>query len=468
MRRAIRPTVLSLFTGAGGLDIGLEQAGFTLVGSVEQDPDCRETITRNRPKWRQLDNGDIHAHTPREILAAFQIKPRELTLVAGGPPCQPFSKAALWVNGEAAGMADERAKTLEAYMGVVEAALPEAMLLENVKGLSSVGRGKKAEEQALDVLRGRLEGINARHKTAYRPFVLHLDAADYGVPQHRERVFVFAARDGTELRTPTPTHGPRAPGRKPQAYRTAWDAIGDLDNVESPHILQPRGRWAALLPSVPEGKNYLWHTPRGEGEPLFGWRTKFWSFLLKLAKDQPSWTLQAQPGPATGPFHWRNRRLSLQEMARLQTFPDDWEIVGEYSSARRQLGNAVPAAIGELLGLEIRRLLHGAKARRSLRLVPEVRPGCPKPEPVQAVPVAYHCLRGNHPDHGGTAKGPGAMRRKARDAAVKADRLERRVARLEERGADARALNVARARAHQARADAEDLARQASTLPKAA
>src|SRR4051794_33921110 len=83
-----KPSVLSLFTGAGGLDIGLEKAGFKLVGLVEQDSDCRETLKRNRRGWRQLDPGDIFEHTPEEILEAFKVKPRELTLVAGGPPCQ--------------------------------------------------------------------------------------------------------------------------------------------------------------------------------------------------------------------------------------------------------------------------------------------------------------------------------------------------------------------------------------------
>ena len=79
---------------------------------------------------------------------------------------------------------------------------------------------------------------------------------------------------------------------------------------------------ADLLPAIPEGENYLFHTNRGAGVPLFGWRTRFWNFLFKLAKDRPSWTIQARPGPATGPFHWTNRRLSARELCRLQTFPD--------------------------------------------------------------------------------------------------------------------------------------------------
>src|SRR5206468_6143085 len=129
------------------------------------------------------------------------------------------------------------------------------------------------------------------------------------------------------------------------SYLTAWDAIGDFSQDSNDPDLAISGKWADLLPTIPEGKNYLWHTPRGGGEPLFGWRTRYWNFLLKLAKDQPSWTIQAQPGPAVGPFHWKSRRLSTRELCRLQTFPDDVVIVGDRMSLHRQVGNAVPSLL---------------------------------------------------------------------------------------------------------------------------
>src|SRR5262249_18489369 len=108
------------------------------------------------------------------------------------------------------------------------------------------------------------------------------------------------------------------------------------------------------LPSIPEGENYLWHTARGGGMPLFGWRTRYWSFLLKLAKDRPAWTIQAQPGPATGPFHWTNRRLSSQELCRLQTFPDGLQFDCGRNDVQRMLGNAVPSLVAEVIAREIR------------------------------------------------------------------------------------------------------------------
>ena len=111
------------------------------------------------------------------------------------------------------------------------------------------------------------------------------------------------------------------------AHRTTWDALADIEPNPG-EDLALRGKWGDLLASIPEGNNYLWHTDRGGGKPLFGWRRRYWSFLLKLAKSRPSWTIQAQPGPAIGPFHWANRRLSMRELCRLQTFPDDVFIVG--------------------------------------------------------------------------------------------------------------------------------------------
>ena len=172
------------------------------------------------------------------------------------------------------------------------------------------------------------------------------------------------------------------------------------------------------MPSIPEGRNYLHHTRKGDGEPLFGWRRKYWSFLLKLAKARASWTIQAQPGPATGPFHWRNRKLSVREMARLQTFPDHHGFAGDYALARRQIGNAVPVALGEVLGLELRRQLLDDDAGRGPISVPEQRSDCPPAEEPTRLPEQYRYLVGEHDDHPGAGAGPGATAHAERIAAA--------------------------------------------------
>ena len=393
---------MSLFTGAGGLDLGLEAAGFCIDLCVELDKDARSTLKANRPRWSLAKPRDIYDIDPKDLAYQLSQQRSKVTLLSGGPPCQPFSKSANWANGGSRGLQDPRAKTLQAYIDIVEAALPHVLLLENVKGLAS-SRG----EEGLLFLRNQLERINNRHKTSYSPQVFTINAADYGVPQFRERVFVLASIDGRNIELPPATHG-NADNLEP--YRTCWDAIGDLDNNKWSSDLNPTGKWAELLKSIPEGKNYLWHTPRGAGEPLFGWRTRYWSFLLKLAKGMPSWTIQAEPGPATGPFHWRSRLLSTEEMARLQTFPLNYEFKGNRRSVLRQIGNAVPCAIGEFLGLEIRRQLLGEHVRHHLHLIPEQRSHCPGCERVCRVPTRYLALRSNHADHPGTGKGPGAKR----------------------------------------------------------
>lgn len=399
-------SLLSLFTGAGGLDLGLEAAGFGHSLCVEIDPDSRRTLALNRPKWRLSNPGDIHALSPKDLLRQIGIKPRQLCLLAGGPPCQPFSKSSYWATGDSARLKDPRSKTLRSYLKVVETMLPQVLLLENVRGLTFEGKN-----EGLRLLKRGLQSINRSHRTSYKLQILTLNAADFGVPQIRERVFLVACIDGSQLDPPNPTHGV-LPSLKPRL--TAWDAIGDLDKDCWPDELEVRGRWAKLLPSIPEGQNYLWHTPRNNSpgsEPLFGWRTRYWSFLLKLAKNLPSWTLQAEPGPAIGPFHWKNRQLSIEEMCRLQTIPDGYEIFGSRRSAIRQVGNAVPSALGELLGLEIRRQIFGQRVRRSLTLLPEPSVSCPPPEKVERVPRAYLEFKSNYNEHPGTGKGPAARRR---------------------------------------------------------
>jgi DNA (cytosine-5)-methyltransferase 1 len=246
--------------------------------------------------------------------------------------------------------------------------------------------------------------------------VIALNAADYGVPQSRERVFIIASRDGKQFNLPEPTHfDPEKSQGEGLPHLTAWDAIGDLDVDIWSDDVKPSGKWADLLPTIPEGQNYLWHTNKMGGMPLFGWRTRFWSFLLKLAKDKPSWTIQAQPGPATGPFHWKGRLLSVRELARLQTFPDDYRFAGDRRAAHMQIGNAVPPAIGEFFGLEIRRQFFGERVRRKLKLIPEKRTDCPPPENPKAVPKKYLSLSGAHDAHPGTGRGPGAQKREQKE-----------------------------------------------------
>ncbi|WP_295559199.1 DNA cytosine methyltransferase [uncultured Hyphomicrobium sp.] len=400
---------ISLFTGTGGLDFGFEAAGFETAVAVELDAACCRTLRLNR-SWPVIER-DIHHVTSKELLKVAGLKKGQADVLIGGPPCQPFSKSGYWARGDAARLKDSRADTLTAYLRFVRETQPKALLLENVYGLAYKGKDEGLER----ILEG-LRKINREVGTNYRPFWQVIDAASYGVPQHRERVFIVASRDGRAFEFPAATHGNVEDlffRTKPEPYRTAWDALGDLPEDPNDPALKTTGKWADLLPSIPEGQNYLWHTPRGNGRPLFGWRTRYWSFLLKLAKDRPSWTLQAQPGPATGPFHWRNRKLSAQEMCRLQTFPDGLSFDCARAEIQKMLGNAVPSLVAEVLAREIRTQLLDTPIRtKKLKLLPPRRKTTPKAERVAAVPRKYLPLEGEHTAHPGTGQGNRARARR--------------------------------------------------------
>jgi len=403
----MRLTAISLFTGAGGLDLGFEAAGFEAAVAVEMDTRCVETLRTNRD-WPVIAR-DIGNVSTQELLATSGLAVGEADVLIGGPPCQPFSKSGFWATGEARRLDDPRATTIDHYLRVLEEARPRAFLLENVEGL-----GFRGKDEGLARIREAITAINNRYGTAYKPDVAVLNAADYGVPQVRRRLFVVGARDGTSFSYPEATHiAPQSakPGDNRRSWMTAWDALHDLPDPRS-HALTLKGKWAGLLPSIPEGLNYLHHTARGDGEPLFGWRRRYWSFLLKLAKNQPAWTLQAQPGPATGPFHWSNRRLSVQEMARIQTFPDNFTICGSVSDAQKQLGNAVPSLLAEVLARAIRAQLlniDDLSCEPALLRVPA--PFIPPAEAPAAVSSAYLELKGDHAAHPGTGLGFSATSR---------------------------------------------------------
>ena len=396
------PKVVSLYSGAGGLDYGFEAAGFETVFANDFDHDSCETLRLNR-QWSVVERS-IFDVPSEEILSVAGVGAGDVDMLIGGPPCQPFSKSGYWAKGESARLDDPRAATLDAYLRVVNDLQPRAFLLENVHGIAYSDKN-----EGLQLLLRKIREINRRTGTRYEPRYAVLNAAWYGVPQLRERFFLIASRDGSVFNFPDrafadPSEQQNLTGLRP--YRTAWDALAGVRNDASEDTAT-RGKWAGLLPSIPEGQNYLWHTDRGGGMPLFGWRRRYWNFLLKLSKSLPSWTIQAQPGPAVGPFHWENRRLGHRELCRIQTFPDDVNVYGGRTSVQRQIGNAVPSLLAEVLAREIKTQLLGYERRTDpLKLLPPDRSPAPPPAALAPVPAAYRKLAGLHRAHPGTGKGP--------------------------------------------------------------
>ena len=335
---------ISLFSGAGGLDLGAEAAGYRVAAAVERDRDASLTMEKN---FEHLESPVIQADIldvpTRDILAAAGLRRGQRPdLLIGGPPCTPFSKSGFWLEWKRSGL-DPDASLLQAYTRVLAEAKPRRFVLENVYALTYQN---KASKPAYDRLLREIDdaGYEFRAKV--------LNAADYGVPQSRPRLFVIGVRKGEVVpEHPEPTHGGRwerrATGHGDRPHVSTGEALVGLVTEPEPEEVT-RGQYLDLLPGVPPGENYLHYTEeRGHPTPLFKWRSRYWSFLLKLDPTRPSPTIQAQPGPNVGPFHWENRRLRVGEVKRLFTFPDGFELVGTRRSVQAQLGNSVPPLLAQ-------------------------------------------------------------------------------------------------------------------------
>ncbi|HEY1796557.1 MAG TPA: DNA cytosine methyltransferase [Stellaceae bacterium] len=149
---------ISLFSGAGGLDLGFEAAGFEIAACLENDPHARETLSLNRPDWQLTGNGDVTVAKPTEILNIAGLRPTEPDVLLAGPPCQPFSKSAYWSSGETRRMKDPRAQTIGSLMTFVEDLLPRALIVENVKGIAY-----RSKNEGVVTIEERLDEINKKN-----------------------------------------------------------------------------------------------------------------------------------------------------------------------------------------------------------------------------------------------------------------------------------------------------------------
>ncbi len=358
---------ISLFTGAGGLDLGCEAAGFETVATVENNELANETLKANRNSYfPRLDPmamfQDVTTLNVKDLLDRAGLAVGEVDLVQGGPPCTPFSKSGYWLAYKRAGK-DPKASLLDNFVDVVREAQPKAFLMENVFALSY-------KNQNAPVFNRFKAGIT---EAGYSFDSKVLLASDYGVPQSRQRLICVGIRNDLldqpsllwQLDWPKPTHsGPHETrtvhDTSLKSHVTAGDALKGLQASANPPETAEivTGTYEEEFMAVPPGDNYLfWTEKRGHPEPRFKWRSRYWTFLLKLSPDKPSPTIQGQPGPWVGPFHWENRRLRVGELKRLMTFPDDFRVLGSRRDQQLQLGNAVPPQLGLIVAEALRKEL---------------------------------------------------------------------------------------------------------------
>ena len=398
---AERLASLSLFSGAGGLDLGLEAEGFTTGIFVEVNRECRATLEANRSLFSAPLApilGDITTLSAEDVLGAAGLSRGEVTLVAGGPPCQAFSTA-----GRRASVCDPRGSLFNDFVRMVEGIQPRFFVLENVRGILSAAlkhrplhlRGGSNpplhDDEELGSFLRKLVLPALRERLGYEVVYGLANAADYGVPQMRWRALFIGSRDKelgsldswpeemplTEI-VPA-THG-AAPGLEP--WLTLDDALRGLAE-ERPEFVRYSPKREAVLKLVPAGKNwrYLRDTRddgylrdvMGGAYNAGGGKVGFWR---RLSFDKPCPTVPASPiqkGTCLcHPVH--TRPLTVREYARVQQFPDDYLFTGSVSAKYTQIGNAVPVGLARAVGLALRNVMRRrgnaseARATRSTAL----------------------------------------------------------------------------------------------------
>ena len=343
--------VISLFSGAMGLDIGLNKAGLNVVVGQDFEPACVETM---RVNGHNVIGGDIREINPQTLLDQAGLNIGEPFLICGGPPCQPFSTA-----GKRLGINDPRGSLFMDFIRMIDYIRPRFFVMENVKGIMSaplkhVPSSERDESDPDQKLGTVLDVILSEfNKLGYKTVYGVLDAVNYGAPQFRERFVLIGSRDHEDIFLPVPTHFQMH--QNPEyRWRTVGDVITGLENddQECATLSEERKRYLRL---VPEGGN--WRNLPEELIPLAmggayesgGGKV---GFFRRLAYNQPSPTVVTSPvQKATMMCHpTLDRPLSVKEYARIQQFPDNWVFIGTTAAKYRQIGNAVPVGLGEAIG----------------------------------------------------------------------------------------------------------------------
>ncbi|HBQ98118.1 MULTISPECIES: DNA cytosine methyltransferase [unclassified Roseofilum] len=370
-----QPISISLFTGAYGLDFGLEQAGFITVSVVEKQSDAIKTIALNRPFLKNSAiPREIQKVTAQELLEeggkvlglGRPLQPGDVDLVTGGPPCQPFSTA-----GKRGSVLDPRGSLFMDFIRIVKEVKPRFFLMENVKGLLSAPlrhrpinqRGKDYPPLEKDEIKGAalevvlLEMKNIGYQVVYNV----LEAADYGVPQTRQRVIFMGSRDSESVTFPLPKYS--KDGKKLPKWRTLRDGLKGLVDTQPEFIPYSENR-LKYLKLLKAGQNWKYLPEDLKQEAMGGAYHSGGGkvgFYRRLSWDKPSPTITTSPNQkATDMCHPVELRcLTVRESAKLQTFPDDWIFYGSTLSKYKQIGNAVPVLLSKEIGVYLFNLIQG-------------------------------------------------------------------------------------------------------------
>ena len=343
--------VISLFSGAMGLDIGLQEAGLNVAIGQDFELACVKTMKAN---GHNVLGGDIREIKPETLLEMTGLKVGEPFMICGGPPCQPFSTA-----GKRLGINDPRGSLFMDFIRMIDYIKPRFFIMENVKGIVSAPLkhvpaeerdGNDPEQQLGTVLDVILSEFN---KLGYKTVYGILDAVNYGVPQFRERFILIGSRDNEDIFLPVPTHFQmhQDPNYR---WKTVGEAIKDLEDEdgECGKLTPERKKYLRM---VPEGGNWkdlpqeVIREAMGGAYESGGGKV---GFYRRLSYAQPSPTITTAPAQkATMLCHpIKDRPLSVHEYARIQQFPEGWIFTGTTAAKYKQIGNAVPVGLAKAIG----------------------------------------------------------------------------------------------------------------------
>lgn len=354
-------TILSLYSGAGGLDAGFWQSGCKPVLAIDNDADACRTLSANLSGTHVLHQSvtEVTAKTVQDITG--QDGP---DAVIGGPPCQAFS-----VFGNRLGVEDARGQLVFEFVRLVEELQPKAFLMENVRGMLSMSLVPKTDRHSENnpslTEKGSLmrELTKLFNQAGYHVDIFVVNSANYGASQIRERVLVFGNRIGRSAQFPAPQFSNRAEDGLPP-FRTLGDVIGPGSGFfdPDPDVMDFSERKLKYLSMVPPGGNWrslpveIQKESMGKSWYLKGGRSAYWR---KLSFDFPSPTVVTSPNHAgTSMCHPTElRAISVGEASVIQGFPYEWKFYGTVSSKFRQVGNAVPVVLGKIAADVMKSLL---------------------------------------------------------------------------------------------------------------
>lgn len=376
------PIAVDLFCGCGGISVGIENAGYKVIAGIDIEKKYISSFKHNFPNAQALTI-DITTITPNEFMMLLDIKPTQLDLLVGGPPCQGFSKNVPRKNRF---LEDPKNLLVRSFLDYCEALKPEMLLMENVAEM------KNGFEEAYSQ-----EIISRLNDAGYTITTAVLNAADYGIPQRRRRAFFLANRLGFEFSVPPSTHKAKPKqekkesihqNRKGHYHITVWDAIGDLPSVKhgegndsTLYLTEPQNSFQKIMRN--DCKKTSNHIARklsaiqlerlssiGPGQglkdlpPHLQTKGGYSGAYGRLTKETVAPTITRwvfHPGSGRWGHPIDIRTLTIREAARIQSFPDKYHFVGSYTEQAGQLGNAVPPLLAELIIKHMKKEIYSFK-----------------------------------------------------------------------------------------------------------